>query len=83
MINFSEGHHEYGSQEELKQMINKIIDELGPYSEGSTHGGLSPSSIQDIISYILYQENNSSVTFKINKDIDDYHLSLEVINKES
>lgn len=83
MINFSEGHHEYGSQEELKQMINEIIDELGAYTEGSTHGGLSPSSIQDIISYVLYQENNTSVTFKINKDIDDYHLSLEVINKQS
>lgn len=83
MINFSEGHHEYGSQEELKQMVNGIIDKLGAYTEGSVHGGLSPSSIQDIISCVLYQENHNSVTFKINKDIDDYHLSLEIIQKES
>ena len=82
MINFSEDYHEYSSQEELKSLINEIIDELGSFSEGSVHGGLSPTSIQDIISVLLYQEGNASVTLKINKASDQYHLSVEILNKE-
>lgn len=82
MINFSEDCHEYSSQEDLKDLINEVIEKLGNYSEGSTHGGLSPTMIQDIISILLYQEDNSSVSIKISKDIDDYHLYLEILNKE-
>ena len=82
MINFSEDCHEYGSQKELKDLINEVIESLGKYSEGSTHGGLSPTMIQDIISILLYQEDNSSVSVKISKDIDEYHLYLEILNKE-
>ena len=81
MINFSENYHEYGSQQELKDIINDMLDSLEEYSEGSTHGGLSPSNIQDILAVLLYQEDNQSVEIKISKDIDDYHLYLEILKK--
>ncbi|MGI9357973.1 MAG: hypothetical protein ACR2ON_01060 [Paracoccaceae bacterium] len=81
VISFSEDYHEYGSQQELKDLINSMLDDLGQYAEGSTHGGLSPSNIQDILALLLYQENNQSIEVKISKDIDEYHLYLEILKK--
>ena len=82
MINFSDSHHEYGSQDDLKKLLNSLIDELGHYSTNSVHGGLSPSNIQDIIAHLMYTENLKSLELKITSAEDNYHLNLEILNKE-
>ena len=69
------------SQEELKNLINETMKKLGAYSTGSTHGGLSPSNIQDIIAFLMYSEDCSNVNITISKSEDDYHLNLSINEK--
>ena len=86
MINFADG---YGNSEDilsinpkkLKKLIKSILNK-DPYSEGSTHGGLSPTVIQEIINYLMYAENNQTIYLKIDKDIDEYHLNLTIGKKK-
>jgi|TARA_B110000495_G_scaffold195739_1_gene203662 hypothetical protein len=82
MINFSENYHEYSSKEDLRDLVDEIIEKIGEYHEGSVEGGFSPVMIQDIISELLYEENNKSITIKVSKASDNYHLHLEILNKE-
>ena len=69
------------SQEELKSLINETMEKFGAYSTGSTHGGLSPSSIQDIIAFIMYTEDCRYLNITIGKSQDDYHLNLSINEK--
>lgn len=83
MIKFNEPYQEYSSQSELKEIISEMINNLDSYQKHSVHGGLSPSHIQDIISYLMYTEKLSSLEIKITPSSDEYHLNLEILNKES
>jgi hypothetical protein len=83
MIKFNESYHEYSSQNKLKGIINEMINNLDSYQKNSIHGGLSPSHIQDIIAYLMYTEKLSSLEIKITPSTDEYHLNLEILNKES
>ena len=54
-----------------------------PYSIGSLHGGLGTSNIKEIINYLMYTENNDSIQITINKELDEYHLSITIDNKSN
>lgn len=83
MISFNRDEEPYSSsQEELKELINETLEKLGKYSEGSTHGGLSPTALQDIIAFIMYSEDCSNVNITISKAEDDYHLNLSINKKD-
>jgi len=83
MISFnSDNEPPPSSQEELKNLINETMEKFGVYSVGSTHGGLSPTSIQDIISFIMYSEDCSNLNITISKAEDDYHLNLSINKKD-
>jgi hypothetical protein len=69
------------SQEELKNLIKDTMEKFGAYSVGSTHGGLSPTNIQDIIAFIMYSENCANLNITISKSEDDYHLNLSINEK--
>ena len=82
MISFnSDNEPPPSSQEELKNLIDETIEKFGAYAEGSTHGGLSPTNIQDIIAFIMYSEDCSNVNITISKAEDDYHLNLSINEK--
>ena len=38
MINFSENYHEYSSKEDLRDLVDEIIEKIGEYHEGSVEG---------------------------------------------
>ena len=82
MISFNSDNESPPSpQEELKNLIDETIEKLGAYAEGSTHGGLSPTNIQDIIAFIMYSEDFSHLNITINKAEDEYHLNLSINEK--
>ena len=82
MISFnSDNESPPSSQEELQNLINETMEKLGTYSTGSTHGGLSPTNIQDIIAFIMYSENCANLNITISKAEDDYHLNLSINEK--
>jgi len=84
MISFAEGWSSKSSiKEDLKQMIADILinkDKL--YKVGSSHGGLHPTQVQDIIAYLMFQEENSSVQFTVSNEVDGYHLTLTIDKKQ-
>lgn len=82
MIKFNEDYKEYEDQSELKEILNDIIDLMGDYPKGSTHGGLSPAAIEKIIAYIMYSENCDSLDINISKAEDEYHLNLTIKDKQ-
>jgi len=82
MISFNSDNELPSSQEELKNLIDETIEKFGAYSEGSTHGGLSPTSVQDIIAFLMYTEDNQSIDLNISKSEDEYHLNLTIKNKK-
>lgn len=82
MIKFNEDYKEYEDQSELKEILNDIIDLMGDYPKGSTHGGLSPVAIEKIIAYIMYSENCDSLDINISKAEDEYHLNLTIKDKK-
>ena len=84
MIAFRKGHEPYGHKQllipkdQLKQLINAIIESGHQFTEGSYHGDLSPTQIEMVISHLLYNQNHSSVTMTIDKETDGYHLGLTI-----
>ena len=86
MINFNDGwssRNEYLqiSKSEIKDLIKNIMKK-NPYGVNATHGGLGLDQIKEIISYLMYVEDNSSVEITIDKEFDEYHLSLTINKKE-
>tara|TARA_B000000609_G_C24120328_1_gene319202 strand:+ start:224 stop:475 length:252 start_codon:yes stop_codon:yes gene_type:complete len=82
MISFNNDYEPTPSnQDDLKKMIFDAMNELGTYAEGSFHGGLSPSNIQDIIALIMYSEDCDHLNITISKAEDDYHLNLSINKK--
>ena len=69
------------SKSEIKELIKDIMKK-NPYAVHATHGGLGLDQIKEIISYLMYVEDNSSVEITIDKEFDEYHLSLTVNKKE-
>ena len=84
MIAFRKGHEPDNykqlliPKDQLKQLINAIIESGHQFTEGSSHGGLSPTQIEMVISHLLYNQNHSSVAITINKEPDGYHLCLTI-----
>ena len=65
----------------VKKLIQKLLAE-DPYGEGSFHEKLSPTYIEEIITYLMYAENNDTIYLKIEKDLDEYHLNLTIGKKK-
>ena len=85
MINFSEGWSPNNNLRMSKEQIKKLVESImnkNPYSEGSFHGGLGLAQIKEIISYLMYTENNNLIKITIDKEFDEYHLSLTIDEKE-
>ncbi len=84
MIAFRDGHEPEGdkylqlSKDQIKKLVEKVMEAGSQFVEGSYHGGLSPTQIEAIISHILYTQDNSSLTITIDKEVDGYHLGLKV-----
>lgn len=84
MINFSDG---YGGSENinlnkkaLKKIIEKILEE-DPYPESSSHAGLHPEHIKEIVNYLMFVDDNESIQISIDKELDGYHLALTIDRK--
>jgi|TARA_B110000495_G_C22559169_1_gene337549 hypothetical protein len=84
MINFADG---YGgddyvnlNKKAIKKIIQKILEE-DPYPESSSHGGLNPEHIRDIVDYLMYVDNYESIQISIDKELDGYHLALTIDRK--
>lgn len=86
MINFAEGWGRENSylqmsKSEIKDLIKDLMKD-NPYSISSAHGGLGLRQVKEIISYLMYVEDNNSIQVTIDKSFDGYHLSLTVNKKE-
>jgi len=66
----------------VEQTIQRVAAD--PYSENVTHGGLHPSSLAKIVENIFWsgERNFESVTLKVSKERDDYHISVEVLERQ-
>ena len=84
MIAFRDGYQPEGSKYlqlskgQIKKLVEKVMEAGAQFTEGSYHGGLSPTQIEMIISHILYTQDKSSLTITIDKDLDGYHLGLKI-----
>ena len=56
-----------------------------PFTENVTHGGLHPSSISKIVENLFWSPsaNFKSVKLEITKEIDDHHISVKILSRES
>jgi hypothetical protein len=71
------------TSEDLKEILTDILSNKHKlHGSGVKCGGLSPAQIQDIIAYLIYQEENSSIQFTVSVEEDNYHLSLSIDKKE-
>ena len=52
-----------------------------PYCTGSFHGGLGLTQIKEIINYLMFVEKNDTIRICIDKEYDQYHLSLTIESK--
>ena len=68
-------------QSEIKDLIKDLMKD-NPYSISSVHDGLGLRQVKEIISYLMYVEDNNSIQVTINKSFDGYHLSLTVNKKD-
>ena len=86
MISFNDGYEPQGSSKMSKRELESLIKALmgaDPYYNGSYHGGLSPTSLIEIIKYLMFTEDNDSIQVIIDKELDGYHLALTVDKKEN
>ena len=85
MIAFNEGHEPDSNlritKGELESLVKALIGE-DPYAIGSCHGGLSPTSLVEIIKYLMFTEENDSIQIIIDKEVDGYHLALTIDKKD-
>jgi len=81
MIAFHQGYSPEDSYEiphkQLKKLLKALLSKDSFY-EGSFHPGLSPTQIEQIISYLMYTKDHKAVHLILNKELDGYHLSLTV-----
>jgi len=71
------------TRQDLKEILSDILaNKDKAYQIGSSHGGLHPTQIQDIIAFLMFQEENSSVQFTVSTEADDYHLTLTIDKKQ-
>ena len=56
-----------------------------PYSENETHGGLHPSSLSKIIENIFWssERNFNTVKLEVKKELDDHHISVRILERNS
>ena len=81
MIAFKKGREPF-TRSDLDQILDDILSNKGKFDEGVRVGGLHPTGIQDIIAFLMFEEDNSSIELIIKKEPDDYHLSLNINNKK-
>ena len=65
----------------LEKLVKAILED-DPYAEASRHDGLSLSHLSEIITFLMYVENNKCLQVIIEKESDGYHLSLTIDKKE-
>lgn len=81
MIAFREGHDPNDPYNIPAENLEKLIKALlsnDSFYEGSFHEGLSPTQIEQIISYLMYTKEHECVHLIINKEADGYHLNLTI-----
>ena len=84
MISFAEGGFDENtppSSANLKKLIQAILSN-DPFAIGSYHGELNNQNIAEIISYLMYTQNHSSIQIIIDKEANGYHLGLTIDKKE-
>lgn len=58
--------------------VRKSMWEEDTIIEGMGFGGMHESDLEWIVSNALWRENNKSITLKVSKDLDDYHLNINI-----
>ena len=67
----------------VQETILRVAED--PYSENVTHGGLHPSSLSKIVESIFWssKRNFNSVKLEVRKELDDHHISVKVLERNS
>ena len=67
----------------VQETILRVAED--PYSENVTHGGLPPSSLSKIVESIFWssKRNFNSVKLEVRKELDDHHISVKVLERNS
>jgi hypothetical protein len=75
------------SEEDKKDITTRMCEDLlalyhkmkkDTLQEGETHGGCHEIDVSNMVKRALWREGNDSVTLKISKGSDDYHILIEV-----
>jgi len=68
--------------EMVEDLLNLHYSQQGKLRKGTIFGGWHEDDIDGLVSKALWKEGNDSITLKINKDTDDYHISVEIVDIE-
>lgn len=71
--------HDY-KREVLEDTQEKLRD--GEYAPGKVYTQQFPDDIADVVESILFLQDAEEVTIRVKKDVDDYHVTFEVISKK-
>lgn len=67
-------------REALDDVKSKLQE--GEYAPGKVYAQQFPDDIADVIESILFLQDAQEVTIRVKKDVDDYHVTFEVISKK-
>ena len=65
-----------------EDLLNLHYKQKAELRKGVIFGGWHEDDIKDLVSRVLWRYDNESITLKINKDPDEYHISVEIVDIE-
>tara|TARA_B110000495_G_C22515809_1_gene315041 strand:+ start:239 stop:481 length:243 start_codon:yes stop_codon:yes gene_type:complete len=66
--------------EMAEDLLNLHYSQQAKLRKGTIFGGWHEDNIEALISKAIWREGNDSITLKINKDSDDNHISVEILD---
>lgn len=65
-----------------EDLLNLHYKQKAELREGTVFGGWHEDDIQDLVSRALWRFDNKSISLKINRELDDHHISVEILKIE-
>ena len=70
-----------------RQMVEDLLalhyKQQNKLKKGIFFGGYHEEDVSELIKRAFWKESNESITLKINKDPDDYHITVEILELKS
>ena len=66
----------------VEDLLNLYYKQASELRKGTIFGGWHEDDVEKLISRALWRHGNQSITLKFNKELDDHHISVEIVDIE-